>query len=1252
VHAEKLEAARSREMPTLLSRSAEREARGEASGGRMSTKNWVAKVSLFCLTILGVACTANAQTNQGGLAGTVVDASGSVVVGAQISAKGVDTASVYSATSGPTGGYLIHDILVGAYNVTVTAPGFKSVNKTGVVIQINTTSTLDFTMEVGDVKDTVTVIADTPSLEASNAEIGTVVDKKQIEELPLSLAGSGQSYLRSASSFVFLAPGAAGPGTNGDHSSNGTFETKITGGQNFGAEVLIDGASIFNAASGAALDQSSPSVEALDQFKITTSTLPAEFGRTSGGIESFTTRSGKNTYHGTAFDLFRNEDLDAKSWSENFNGQPKGRDRQNNYGGNFGGPVWIPKIYNGHDKSFFFFSWEQYRNNLGQLGVTTLPTAAERTGDFSQLLTTTAIGKNPCDGSTVYLGEIFDPTTTTTVGGVPCRTAYPDNKITTISPVAQKVLSYLPLPNVTPSAANQNGLINNFVFNSVSPQRDTAMTVRIDQNLGDSNKIFVSYSVRDYDAFNGTKVLPAPLDPNYLQSYFTRIARIGWDKIISPTLLNHFSIGLTRIYSTSTGESVTGVDWDSVLGIGNASGQVFPQFNFNGSPLAIGYQGLSTAQDNADVPNSLIVSDSVSWVKGRHAMRFGFEWRSYQFSVLSEANTSPNYTFNNFQTAYAVNNSQTGDPVASFLAGAPNSESLGVYSVYPRWNSNYYAAYGQDDFKFRKDLTFNIGVRYDIDTPRHESHGAESVLDLNAANSVTPGTPGALAFDAAGAKTYYKDIAPRLSFAYAPERFLGLFPNTVLRGGYGIYYSALFYADFGGSLTSGSEATPSFTSPDNFSPVQSPDAGFPSYTPPSNITNPTLLTGTGSANYVAPDYGRPGMTQNWSLEVQHQLATDLILSVAYVGTHATRLHSNLAQINTINPQYDYLGTGLLDGVTTAAGEAILSNLGVTVPSWFEPLYGPSKNDTVGQLLRPHPNYLGISTSCCLENLGQSTYNALEVKLERRFHNGLNLLASYTYSKTLTDADSAYPVFTGFNSSVFGAQNPYNLRAEKAVSYQDVPHAVVLSYLYELPIGPGKAHLSSGIASKVLGGWQVGGVQRYQSGIPTVFNEYATSNPFSGGNYRFSRVPGQPLLAPNHDLFKPLAGNSGCTEDPTTGLFTANSTNNYFNCAAFMDPNAPGLVATRGYTFGDLPAVDGNIRSPNYYSEDFAILKRTTIHERNSLIFKVDLPNAFNRHIFGAFDGNPTSSTFGVAGGGNRGSNSAQRNIQLTLRYQF
>jgi hypothetical protein len=306
------------------------------------------------------------------------------------------------------------------------------------------------------------------------------------------------------------------------------------------------------------------------------------------------------------------------------------------------------------------------------------------------------------------------------------------------------------------------------------------------------------------------------------------------------------------------------------------------------------------------------------------------------------------------------------------------------------------------------------------------------------------------------------------------------------------------------------------------------------------------------------------------------------------------------------------------------------------------------------LLRPFPQYGAITTSCCLENLGQSTYHALEAKLERRFHNGLNLLASYTYSKTITDADSSFSTETGFNSNVFGAQNPYNLKAEKAVSYQDIPHTFVLSYLYELPVGPGKKYLNHGVASKVLGGWQVSGIQRYQSGSPTVINEYATANPFSTGNYRYSLIGTAFPAHPAH--WTPAQNstwNSGCVEN-ANGIFQPASTTSpaTVNCSSFENPSDTSVPFGGGYIFGNLPTVVSWWRSPGYKNEDFSVIKRTTIREGQVLMFKLDIPNAFNRHVFGAIDGNPTDPFFGVPGGGGHGVVNAPRTLQATLRYEF
>jgi len=527
-----------------------------------------------------------------------------------------------------------------------------------------------------------------------------------------------------------------------------------------------------------------------------------------------------------------------------------------------------------------------------------------------------------------------------------------------------KVLKFLTVtPNQPPTTLNRNGLINNFVYITTQPIRDTTMTFRIDQNWGLKNKFFFSNSSRDQEDLNGAPgapVLPVPLDTSFFNSNFTHYLRFGWDHTLGSTLLNNFTVGLNRLSNFSKGTSVNGTpNWEAVLGIPGASGPTFPQFSFNGSSQGIGYQGFGSGSNDQHIPNSLVTSDTVSWITGRHSFRFGFEWRAYQYSDLPTGNTSPAYTFQNYQTAYTPNDSTTGESFASFLLGLPNQEHLTVSSSYPRWSSNYYAGYAQDDFKWRRDLTLNVGLRYDVDTPRHDANGVQSNTSLTTPNPGAGGLPGALVYGShASLGAYFKDFGPRIGFAYAPQNLFGLFRNTVIRGGYAIYYAAITYDDLPtGNIQfrAGNTEQPTFGTFDNFGigNAKPLSAGFPSFPAPAVSTDPSLLNGQ-NVTYIASSYGRPGMTQNWTFEVQHQLAQDLILSVGYVGIKGSHLHSNIAQVNALNPKYYYLGNDLTDSVTSPAGQAILTTLGVTVPSWFVPLYGSGAN--VGQLLRPFPQY--------------------------------------------------------------------------------------------------------------------------------------------------------------------------------------------------------------------------------------------------------------------------------------------------------
>jgi hypothetical protein len=1206
------------------------------------------RLFILAFLALGLVVSSFAQSDRGAISGTILDSSGGTVQGAEITATNANTGSVYKTTSTATGAFRISDMQVGSYNVTVEAPGFKKSELTGVVVQINTTTSLDVSLGAGSVSETITVLADTPTLQTETSSIGTVVSERQIVELPLSVNATGQSHLRSPEAFVFLTPGTAGPGT-ADNGS-GVFQAKLAGGQNFGNEVVLDGASTARADSGSSFDQTAPSVEALQEFRVSTSTVPAEFGRTTGGVESFTTKSGTNRYHGLAYDLFRNEDLNAKEWFQNFRNQPKDIDKKNDYGGTFGGPVWIPKLYNGRDKTFFFFSWEQYRQKQGNTATSTVPTAQERAGDFSFLLNPSVVlGTNPCDGTPIIQGQVFDPTTTQTVGGVQCRTAFPNNQVP-ISTVAQNILGFVPLP----TSADQNLLSNNFFFTTVHPILDTTWSVRVDHSFSDKNKVFFSFSKRNQESINGSPSLPAPVDGgSFNHPFVTDYYRVGFDHFFSSSILNHFNAGLNRIYNNNLASSADGSDWPAKLGISGAHGPIFPEISFaaNKDQALTSY---GTAQFDANYVNSLVIADSVSWTRGRHSLRFGVDWRAYQYSVIDRSHESPGFGFDLAQTAVDPTQSgagKTGDAFASFLIGAVQNWSLAVRSHQPRFDSHYVGGYVQDDFKARSNLIFNLGLRYEVETPRKEASNQDSVISLTAPNPGAIGPngplPGALVFGSSGAKTYYKNLAPRLGFAYAPENLFGIFGRTVIRGGYAIYYGPLDYGDFGQSLTDGFTASPSANA--NFDPAIFLDSGIPAFTPPPNL-DPAQLNGGfgfgfGGPTYVAPSFGRPAMVQNWSLEVERQLASDLILSVGYVGTRSTRLRSSLAQVNNLNPQFFSLGNSLSLDITDPTAMA----LGITPP--FAGFSG-----TIGQALRPFPQYGGIDTDCCLENLGQSSYNALLAKLERRFHNGLNLLASYTYSKTLTDADSALPTFAQFSGGGL-VQNSFNLKNEKSVSYQDIPHTFVISYLYELPVGKGKKFLDKGgLPDKILGGWQIGGIQRYQSGQPTSFScnggQFGGPIPAFDGCIRLSRVAGQPLLSPTANSFDPaaagVASNVGCTRN-TDGTFSAPAgVATYFNCAAFFDQNASALVAARGYTFGDFPRITGETRSQRYFNEDFSIIKRLRFTESQLLMLKVDLVNAFNRHVFQRPDAGPADGTFGAV----FNTVNSSRKIQLALRYQF
>lgn len=1239
---------------------------------------------------LGGSTSAWGQSNLGAIAGTILDPSGSVVANADITAVGAETGSIYHATSTSAGIYSFPSVVIGTYNVTVVAAGFKKETRSHVQVQVGTTSALNITLHVGASTETITVESDAPAVQTETSDIGYVLSEKQQLDLPLPLGGAVQ-YMREPESFVFLAPGTVGPGTSSG--SGGTFESKISGGQGYSTEVLLDGASTFRSENGSSFSETAPSVDALTEFKLTTSTLPAYLGRTTGGIESFSTKAGTNSYHGTAYDIIANTAFDANNWGNNLalsliksgalsastSTYQRVADKQNDYGLAFGGPVRIPHLYDGHDKTFFFFAWEQFNMHGGGVASDTVPDTNERNGDFSELLTTTvATTSIDCQGNPIYAGEIFDPASTSTVnnpvlvstsnptGAQTCRTPFAGNIIPSSynntlgsTTIGSNILSYYPTATVDRATAG------NYSFSYPFPTVATSTTVRIDQNLQRNQKVYFTYSSRENVRPSTTSSWGNVAGQGRHQDFATHYLRFGYDYPIGTSMLNHLNLGYNRTNSKNIGAGVaTGKSngyYDSVLGItngGNGGGYTFP--NINNYSSSVQWSQMGDSIDGDTIDNGYRLNEAFDWIKDKHSLKFGWDYRYQVFDPINFQNQSGTIDFYNFTTAGSTDSiSTTGLGQASLYLGLAGYGSTNEYLTQPKWISSYWALFVQDDWKVTPTLTLNLGFRYDVDVPRRQAYNNTSNIDMSVLNSGTGDAEyGALVFSGIGAgrdgktgetwaKTWRHDFGPRVGFSWSPKFIDSLAGKTVVHGGYGINYAALVMADFGADMMTGFQANPTWSSGSSWDPAFNLANGFPSYDAPPNLSSTQL--NYSSPTYIAPDNGRPGMVQSWSFDIQQQLAKDMIVDVAYVGEHSTHLRSGFDNYNSTSSSN--LKYGALMN-TTLANQSTLSAPYSSYPT----------TNTVGNSLRPMPQYYNFNSDCCLENKGQSTFNALEISLQRRWRDSLNLMAAYTWAKTLTDADSALPYFA---SSQGGGsiQNPFNSKGEKAISNQDIPQVLTMSYLYQLPIGKGRAFLNqSKILDQVVGGWQIGGIHRYQSGQPLSFSGAPIQVSGFDGVIRWNRVKGQSLASKYKSSFNPAkqATIFGLGTD-TYNASTNPDPYRYYNYASLIDPNAS--AGTGAYVFGDMPRTTGEVRSFKYFTEDFSLVKRFPIYQdRLKLQVKGEMIDAFNRHIFQrpTTDGPSDTTAFGYVSptamdNGNVGGapgDGGPRRVQFTLKLEY
>ncbi len=1128
----------------------------------------------YVVALLFVACAgiALAQSNRGTITGIVSDPTGGAVGGAKVSALNVETGIPYRTESTETGNYVVPQLPVGTYDLTVESAGFRRFVQRGIAVGIAQTLTLPVRLELGAVEQEVTVSAAASQLEASTSEVGAAVSREKVIDLPLAVSGG----IRNPAQFIFLTPGVSGSIGN----------TNINGSQSRAKETLLDGSSLASPESGGT-GGPYPNVEALSEFKLIRSNYTAEYGRAGMGFEIFTTKSGTNEFHGSLFEYFRNNVLDARG----FFARTRPGNRQNEFGVAFGGPIWIPKVYNGRNRSFFHFVYSGFRFSQDVANqVVSMPNADFRRGDFTGL---TDRNGNPM--------MIYDPATTASGAGGFTRTPFAGNRIpqSRFSGVSSRILPNL--PNTFGA-----GVLNNFLTFGGNVIQQDQFTGKADHIFNEAHRLSVFIGSTEAPATNPLR-LPVPFTNARTTYNQPRIGRVTHDWVLSPTKLNQFFVGATR---TNGGGVIIGANegWPEKIGltgVNRGPGNVFPVVTFNDGFESWGEAGGGRSR-GGQINNTVQIADHFPWNRGRHSLKFGVDFRWMQTNGAEWLWDQGRFNFSSFTTAMptAAGRANSGSSFASFLLGEVDNSFRRIQEIYPSNRYGYLVTYIQDDWKVNSKLTLNIGLRYEIHRPRiaHRDDLGGFMPELS--NPAAGGLLGAVGFLGSGhdrigrrsfADTDYKNFGPRFGLAYQLNQ------KTVLRGGYGLFFApgnAVTALRLSTGFSFGLSAQPTYASTDqSVTPAFNWDRGFPTNFQQPPFFLPEVANGA-NVNMIGRNDGRTPYIQNWTFSIQRELPEDILLEVSYTGNKGTRLGNNLITFNELDPRLLSLGTLLTRPVNSPAAIAA----GIRPPF-------PGFSGSVAQALRPYPHFQNVDNDS--NPNGNSTYHALQIWAQKRMSRGLTFTTAYTFSRSISDGD------TQAGGGPAG-QTYYNRRLEKSISTFDVPHILTFSYIYELPFGKGKPFLNSGgVAGALAGGWAITGIHQYQTGTPITLSANNTLPLFNGG-----RRPDAVSGAEKRRAFN----------DPATDL--------YINPAAFRTPQP--------FQFGTSARAYSDLRTFNVYNESVGLIKRTPIGEKLTLVFRAEFFNVFNRTVFSAPAANISNANFGrVAGQSN-----APRQGQLALRLEF
>ncbi|MBC7926325.1 MAG: TonB-dependent receptor [Bryobacteraceae bacterium] len=1169
-------------------------------------------IALFCFTL-----SVYAQLDRGTLTGTVTDPAGAVVPGAKITLTHLGTQAASTAVASEEGLYSRPNLPIGDYELTVEAPGFKRSVRMGINLGVAEVLRVDVQLEIGSTGESVQVTAELPRLQTDTPQIGTSLASKSLTTLPLSFSGG-----RTAESFAYLIT----PGVSGS-----TFESHINGSTSFAKETLVDGASV-TVNQGGDFSPMSVSVEALQEVRFQTGGMSAEYGRTQAGVFNYVLKSGTNQVHGSAYFGLRNEALNANSFANNARGVARQPDRKHNGAFSGGGPVYIPKIYDGRNRTFFYGSYERYKErNYGFSAPNrTAPIPEFYEGDFSRLLggvlpQTDALGRQ------VQRGAIYDPSTFRQVGGRWVGEVFPGNiiprsRFSTVSNRLNAIATQQYLPTIR-DASGQIPLQNNMVFpSSGNPELDHFQrSIKVDHILNDRHRIAGSYNYKYaprliLDAgglWNTNELYGGPLAKARRRPDFGWFSRISHDWTATPGVLNNLILSYNR---RGNPEKVLEAETNgaALLGINSLTSFGYPAVNWGGGPIvALEQPGFMNYSFRAD--NGWGVLNTVSMSRARHLFKMGVDIRRNQQNRSQEP--SGGFTFNARGTAIpneSFSGTQTGYAFASYLLGIVDSANWSD-PVGLGGRRDYVALFFQDDFKVSGRLTLNLGLRWEYQPPVYEVADRLSSWNPQKTDPIS-GLPGA--YDFAGdcnvctgrryfGKKSWKDLGPRVGFAWRVR------DRWTVRGAYGIMYegdSPNGYnavplgkpssVAWGGTYPLASDAVTPWTGIFNW------DNGFPAnrFVPANYDLSWGNLQRPGT---IDPMYGQTPYIQNWNLNIQRELPGRFVMDLGYVANKGTRLRNgDLSRQNqlpaSVLQQY---GTRLNNQIRNAQDAA--AN-GIAYP--YAGFQG-----TVGSALRPFPQVQGNQT---VQNygapLGFSTYHSLQITLNRELANGLTLYSNYVFSKSLSNIDSS---LIGDND---GPLDYYNLGLEKTVTEYDMPHMFKAYVSYNLPFGRG-----TGLVSKLLGGWSAAGIMNYSSGVPI---QFSAPTALSGG---WNGAANRPNVAAGELVRKDF-------DNSKFELSTSRSPSNlYLNREMFTVPGALQLgTGAKRY---------GNVRGLPTLTENLTLTKAFRVREGMAFQLRGELLNLFNRHRIEGISGDVNSPNFGYA---TSLTNNVYRQIQLSGRFDF